>query len=94
MPVTLEEHLAALENPRETLLSHGVTPAQFARDLKKLLRTAKTEKDLVSVARALNLEADVLGLKLQRVTLNGKLEHGGNLMLAVQRAMKEEADNG
>jgi hypothetical protein len=79
MPITLEEHLADLENPRRTFISRGLTPRQFAKDLKKLLK-----EDLF---KALNLEAEVMGWKIRNQNV---LISGG---LGLSALTEEELDN-
>jgi hypothetical protein len=71
MQITREEHLAALDNPREILTEMGITVQEFGRRLKKVLRS----EDENVLIKALNLQADVLALKVrtQQITgMNGK----------------------
>ena len=84
MTITLEDHLRDLENPRQTLVGIGVNVHQFALGLKKALKS----KDENIFIKALNLEADVLALKVRTQQITGK--DGQDLFQKSDEELKQE----
>ncbi len=95
MPVTLEEHLAAIGNPmQDALIEHGITPELLAKKLKEELNACEQKVFLDPKTRKLKYSKKMVAWKVRQAAridaqrLRGdypaeKVEHSGTLTMSL-----------